>query len=172
MLGYPHHDHDAGGWVVPFPSIDAQHVLNSASALDRYGPDFSYSHYIVSGNLPMTVGMLTGAGVATALAQLPPTRKLLLKLKNPGDGPSPEQREKAWFNARLVGEGGGRRVVAEVSGGDPGYTETSKMLAESALCLAHDDLPPRAGVLTPAVAMGQALIDRLQAAGIRFEVVG
>jgi short subunit dehydrogenase-like uncharacterized protein len=172
VLGYPHHDHDAGGWVVPFPSIDAQHVLNSACALDRYGPDFSYSHYIVAGNLPMTVGMLTGAGVATALAQLPPTRKLLLKLKDPGEGPSPEQREKAWFKARLVGEGGGRRVVAEVSGGDPGYTETSKMLAESALCLVHDDLPPRAGVLTPAVAMGHPLIDRLQAAGIRFEVIG
>ncbi len=172
VVGYPHHDHDAGGWVVPFPSIDAQHVLNSASALDRYGPDFSYSHYLVPGNLPMTVGMLAGAGVATALAQLPPTRKLLLKLKDPGDGPSPEQRDKAWFNARLVGEGDGRRAVVEVSGGDPGYTETSKMLAESALCLAHDDLPPRAGVLTPAVAMGQALIDRLQAAGIRFEVVG
>ena len=62
---------------------------------------------------------------------------------------------------RFRGEGGGRRVVTEVSGGDPGYGETSKMLAESALCLAHDDLPDRAGQLTPAVAMGQALIDRL-----------
>ena len=45
------------------------------------------------------------------------------------------------------------------------------MLAESALCLAHDDLPQRAGQLTPAVAMGQTLIDRLQKAGIDFSVV-
>ena len=71
----------------------------------------------------------------------------------------------------MAGEGGGKRVVAEVSGGDPGYGETSKMLAESALCLAHDQLPERSGQLTPAVAMGQALIDRLQRAGIGFEVV-
>jgi short subunit dehydrogenase-like uncharacterized protein len=120
----------------------------------------------------MTVGMMTGAGVATALAQLPPTRKLMLKFKDPGDGPTPEQREKAWFRARLLGEGGGERVVAEVRGGDPGYGETSKMLAESALCLAHDDLPERAGLLTPAVAMGEALITRLQSRGITFEVVG
>ena len=62
-------------------------------------------------------------------------------------------------------------MMTQVSGGDPGYGETSKMLAESALCLAHDDLPQRAGQLTPAVAMGQALIDRLQKAGIDFSVV-
>jgi short subunit dehydrogenase-like uncharacterized protein len=71
----------------------------------------------------------------------------------------------------MVGEGGGKRVVAQVKGGDPGYGETAKMLAESALCLAHDDLPERAGQLTPAVAMGDALIDRLQRAGIKFEVL-
>ena len=71
----------------------------------------------------------------------------------------------------MAGEGGGKRVVAEVTGGDPGYGETSKMLAESALCLAHDELPERSGQLTPAVAMGQPLIDRLKRAGIGFEVV-
>ena len=60
--------------------------------------------------------------------------------------------------------------MTEVSGGDPGYGETSKMLAESALCLARDKLQERAGQLTPAVAMGQPLIDRLQRAGIGFRV--
>jgi short subunit dehydrogenase-like uncharacterized protein len=95
----------------------------------------------------------------------------MMKVKRPGEGPSPEQREKAWFRVRMVGEGGGRRVVAQVSGGDPGYGETSKMLAESALCLAHDQLPQRAGQLTPAVAMGDALIARLMGAGIKFAVL-
>ena len=63
--------------------------------------------------------------------------------------------------------------MTEVRGGDPGYTETSKMLAESALCLAFDveQLPDRAGVLTPATAMGVPLIERLRAAGIAFEEV-
>ena len=62
-------------------------------------------------------------------------------------------------------------MIAEVSGGDPGYGETSKMLAEAALCLAHDELPTTAGQVTPAVAMGHALSDRLIDAGIRFETV-
>jgi short subunit dehydrogenase-like uncharacterized protein len=94
-----------------------------------------------------------------------------LSLKSPGEGPSPEQRAKNWFRVRFAGEGGGKRVVTEVSGGDPGYGETSKMLAESALCLAHDELPERSGQLTPAVAMGQSLIDRLMRAGIQFRVL-
>jgi short subunit dehydrogenase-like uncharacterized protein len=56
--------------------------------------------------------------------------------------------------------------------GDPGYAATAVMFGESALCLALDRerLPDRAGVLTPATAMGTALSDRLRAAGQTFEV--
>jgi short subunit dehydrogenase-like uncharacterized protein len=61
--------------------------------------------------------------------------------------------------------------VTEVSGGDPGYGETAKMLGEAALCLAHDDLPPTAGQVTTAVAMGSALRERLRQAGIGFAVL-
>jgi short subunit dehydrogenase-like uncharacterized protein len=171
LTSLPHHDATAGGWVVPAPTIDPITVLRSARALDRYGPDFSYGHYLVAKRLASLGALVAGAGTVVALAQLPPTRNLLLKLKDPGDGPSPEQRAKAWFKVRFKGESPGREIVTEVTGGDPGYGETSKMLAESALCLAHDDLPERAGQLTPAVAMGQALIDRLLAAGIGFETV-
>ncbi|UGS36364.1 hypothetical protein DSM104329_02768 [Capillimicrobium parvum] len=76
----------------------------------------------------------------------------------------------AGIDVRFTGEGGGARTVCEVSGGDPGYAETAKMLAESALCLAHDDLPQTAGQATTATAMGPALRDRLQRAGIGFAV--
>jgi short subunit dehydrogenase-like uncharacterized protein len=169
--GRPRSVEVAGGWVVPFPTIDPQTVLRSARALDRYGPDFTYGHYLVVGKLPMVGGLIAGAGTVIALAQLPPTRNLLLKFKDPGEGPSPEQREKAWFQVRFVAQGGGRQLVTEVSGGDPGYGETSKMLGESALCLARDELPERGGQLTPAVAMGRPLIDRLQRAGITFGVL-
>ena len=171
ITGVPHRDSTAGGWVLPAPTIDPVTVLRSARALDRYGPDFSYAHYIVTKRLPTAAGLACGVGTVVALAQLPPTRKALLMLKDPGDGPSPEQRAKSWFKVRFAGEGGGRKIVTEVTGGDPGYGETSKMLAEAAMCLAHDDLPDRAGQLTPAVAMGQALIDRLSAAGIGFATV-
>jgi short subunit dehydrogenase-like uncharacterized protein len=168
VTALPHHDEIGGGWAIPAPTIDPITVLRSARALARYGPDFSYAHYIVAKRLPVAAGLVAGVGGVVALAQLPPTRNLLLKLKDPGDGPSPEERAKAFFTVRFRGEGGGRRILTEVSGGDPGYGETSKMLAQSALCLAQDDLPQRAGRLTPEVAMGQALIDRLVAAGIGF----
>jgi short subunit dehydrogenase-like uncharacterized protein len=171
VVGRPHHDADAGGWVVPVPTIDPQTVLRSARALDRYGPDFSYAHYLVTKRAATLIGLGIGAGALITLAQLPPTRNLLLKFKDPGEGPSEEQRAKAWFKVKFVGRSNGTRVVTEVTGGDPGYGETSKMLAEAALCLAHDELPKTAGQVTPAVAMGQALIDRLQAAGIGFSVV-
>jgi short subunit dehydrogenase-like uncharacterized protein len=145
--------------------------LRSARALERYGPDFTYSHYLVVKRLPTLVGLAAGAGAVIGLAQLPPARKALGKLKDPGTGPSPEQREKSWFRVRFRGRADGRELLTEVSGGDPGYGETSKMLAQSALCLAHDELPALAGQLTPAVAMGQPLIDRLVREGIRFEVI-
>ncbi len=64
-------------------------------------------------------------------------------------------------------------MLTRVAGGDPGYGETSRMVAESALCLAldHDSLPRTGGVLTPASAFGMRLVERLQEAGLVFEVV-
>ncbi|TDC55529.1 saccharopine dehydrogenase [Actinomadura sp. KC345] len=160
-----------GGWTLPMPSIDPQIVVRSAAALDRYGPDFSYGHYVAVKRLATAAGMAAGAGALVGLSALRPTRGLLLRLRAPGEGPSPEQRARNWFSVKFVGEGGGERVVTEVAGGDPGYGETAKMLAESALCLAHDDLPETAGQVTTATAMGDALIGRLREAGIAFRVL-
>ena len=165
-----HHEESIGGWTVPLPTIDGAIIRRSAAALDRYGPDFTYGHNLVAKHLATVGAIAGGVGTAFALAQLPPTRKLLLKLKSPGEGPSEAERERSWFKVVFVGEGGGKRVVTEVSGGDPGYGETSKMLAESGLCLAFDQLPQRSGQLTTAVAMGDALLERVQKAGIRFQV--
>lgn len=159
------------GWALPLPTIDPQIVLRSARSLDRYGPEFSYSHFAQFKRLPMMVGTVAGGAFLLAGAQLKPTRALLLKLRSPGDGPSEEKRANSWFKLRLVATGGGKTVTTQVSGGDPGYTETAKMLSESALCLAFDELPQVSGQTTTAVAMGDKLIDRLQAAGITFETL-
>jgi saccharopine dehydrogenase (NAD+, L-glutamate forming) len=169
--GRPGYDRDLRAWVLPLPSIDPQIVVRSAGALDRYGPDFSYSHFVALGNPLTAVALTAGVAGTFALAQLPATRKLMLRLRPSGTGPSAEQREKAWFRVRFVGEAGRQRVVIEVAGGDPGYAESSKMLAESALCLANDALPEAAGQVTTAVAMGDALRARLERAGISFRVL-
>jgi len=160
-----------GTWVVPFPTVDPQVVRRSAAALDRYGPEFRYGHYVQVKKLASVAAMIAGVSALFTLAQAGPTRRWLLSKKTSGEGPTPERRAKSWFRVRFQGEGGGRKVVTEVKGGDPGYGETAKMLAESALCLAHDQLPDRAGQLTTAAAMGDALLARLQRAGISFEVV-
>ena len=165
------HDEELGGWVAPLPTIDGTIVRRSAAALDRYGPDFTYGQNMVAKRLATLAALGVGVGTVGLLAQLPPTRDLLLKIKSPGEGPDEAERAKSWFKVGFVGEGGGKRVVTEVSGGDPGYGETSKMLAESALCLAFDELPPSAGQVTTAQAMGDALLTRLQAAGIAFRVL-
>jgi short subunit dehydrogenase-like uncharacterized protein len=165
------YERSLGAWALPMPTIDPQVVKRSAAALDRYGPDFAYGHYVAVKRLPVAAGLVAGVTGLFALSQLPPARSWLMGRMQSGEGPSPEQREKSWFKVRFIGEGGGRRVVTEVAGGDPGYGETAKMLAESALCLAQDELPPTAGQVTTAVAMGDALIDRLRRQGITFEVL-
>src|SRR5665811_1353510 len=169
-VGKPGRGAGGKGWVLPFPTIDPQIVLRSARALDRYGPEFSYAHFAQFKHLSMVAATVVGAGVLLAGSQLAPTRKLLLKLRDPGAGPSEDKRAQSWFKLRLIGEGGGKTVTTQVSGGDPGYTETAKMLSESAMCLAFDELPAVSGQTTTAVAMGDVLIRRLQAAGIKFEV--
>lgn len=169
----PHHEPEVGGWVLPFPSVDLQIISRSASALDVYGPDFSYGHYIRVGSLPKAIGFGAAVGAVMGLSQLEPTRNLLLRLRRPGEGPSEEVRKKGYFRVTFVAKTDRERMIARVSGGEPGYTETSKMLSEAALALVRDKekLPDVTGVLTPAVAFGDVLIDRLVAAGIRFEVV-
>ncbi|MGW5722941.1 saccharopine dehydrogenase family protein [Amycolatopsis sp. NPDC003865] len=167
-LGRPHRVADAGWWAVPLPTIDPEVVRRSAAASERYGPDFTYRHFAAVRHLPVLAGGVLGAGALLAAAQVPPARRGLSRLLAPGNGPSPERRARSWFSVRFIGEGGGERVVTEVSGGDPGYDETAKMLAESALCLATDTLPETAGQVTTATAMGDALIDRLTKAGLRF----
>lgn len=165
-----------GKWVIPMPTIDPLVVKRSAKLGKAFGSDFRYEHYMSFKDAKMMAGMLIGVGAVVGLAQLGPTRRLLERLRPSGAGPSAQAREKSWFRVRFVGRSGDQRVVTEVRGGDPGYTETAKMISEAASCLALDDLGEVEGVLpggllTPGVACGQALIDRLIDAGIEFRVI-
>jgi saccharopine dehydrogenase (NAD+, L-glutamate forming) len=171
VRGNPHHDSVLGRWLLPLPTIDPTIVARSGAALPAYGPDFRYSHFAGTKTLRYAVG---GASTVAALglaAQVPPLRRALLGRVPQGEGPDAGRRAKSWFTVDFVGEGGGQTVRTRVSGGDPGYDETAKMLAESALCLAFDDNPRTAGQVTTAQAMGDALTGRLRAAGLKFEVL-
>ena len=100
-------------------------------------------------------------------------RSLDRVLPDPGEGPSETAQANGMFRIEIHARTStGARYVARVAAkGDPGYAATAVMMGESALCLALDRerLPARGGVLTPATAMGMALVERLRAAGMTFE---
>ncbi len=169
VAGKPHRDGTLGLWLLPMPTLDPFVVARSGAALESYGPDFRYSHYAGLKTLRYTVGGAVAVSGLLVAAQIKPLRNLLKSRLPQGEGPSEQQRARSWFTVDFVGESAGKTIHTRVSGGDPGYGETAKMLAESALCLALDDNPTTSGQVTTATAMAQNLVARLQKAGMKFE---
>jgi short subunit dehydrogenase-like uncharacterized protein len=173
-----------GTWTAPFvmAAYNTRIVRRSNALTDwSYGRGLRYGEVMRCGRGVwgaaaaggVTVGLVGAfAGMSAAMATAP-TRALLDRLlPAPGSGPSAEARAAGWFRSELHGvASGGRRFRAVVAGkGDPGYAATAVMLGQSALCLAEDALPERAGSLTPATAMGTALVERLRKAGHTYDV--
>jgi short subunit dehydrogenase-like uncharacterized protein len=169
-----------GRWAAPFVMAPFNtRVVRRSNALQdwAYGRDFSYGEVMATGGGiggAVTAGVVTG-GLAGVLAGMSfgPTAALLDKvLPAPGEGPDAATRARGFF--RMVTTGtteSGRRYRSVAAGpGDPGYAATAVMLGEAGLSLALDDLPDRAGSLTPATALGTVLVDRLRAAGHTYEV--
>jgi short subunit dehydrogenase-like uncharacterized protein len=186
-LARPRFDSELGRWTGPFvmAAINTRVVRRTNALLDwRYGRDFRYREVTgfgagLRGRLA-AIAMAGGLGAFIGALGRRPTRRLLewTLLPSPGDGPNRDTRERGFFNVTLHGRT--RDGAAETSGltarirghSDPGYGETAKMLAQSALCLALDGdaLTCPGGVLTPAAAMGAPLLERLRRAGMVFEV--
>lgn len=176
-------DDDADCWTAPFimGGFNMRVVRRSnAVAGFPYGRDFSYRETMmmgrgVSGWLKANLMTLGLGGIVVGMS-LGPTRKFLQKfvLPKPGEGPSPELQKTGFFKFLQIGHlPDGRILRAQITGDqDPGYGSTSKMLSESAVCLARDDIQSGGGVWTPATAMGAPLIARLRKnAGLTFDVV-
>ena len=164
-----------GRWVGPF--VMAPHntrIVRRSNALQdwAYGRTFRYREVMSFGSSPAGPVLATAAGVgilgvAAGLA-IPPTRWVLDRvLPKPGQGPSVTTQENGHFRVEVVSTttSGARYRTTVAAKGDPGYAATAVMLGQSALCLALDPLTSPGGVLTPAVAMGSWLADRLRAAG-------
>lgn len=160
-----HYATDVGRWVVPMPTIDPLVVERSAQLTGT--TELRYRHYLSAKSAVQLAALLAGIGTVFALARTP-ARRLLERLRPSGAGPSAEQRARGWFKVTFVGRQGAQTVTTEVRGGDPGYGHTAKMIAEAARCLVEDRerLPPRYGVLTPASAMGERLIERMRSTGM------
>jgi short subunit dehydrogenase-like uncharacterized protein len=180
------YDDAARSWSGPFvmAAINTKNVHRTNALRGHpWGRDFVYDERLLTGD---------GAGGerrAKALARMSrlqdallgwaPARELLRRfvLPRPGQGPSRQQRERGRYELLFIGDtAAGERLCATVRGDrDPGYGSTSKLVAESALCLAHevDHAMAGGGVWTPGAAMGLVLVRRLQArAGLSFAIDG
>lgn len=184
-VGKPEYDSEHNRWLAPFVMavINTRIVHRSNQLLDyHYGRDFKYDEAMwmpdgLKGKLmsyALGVGLL---GFATAMS-LKPSREFLSKhvLPKSGDGPSKSEQDNGFFDIRFFGETSSHeKISTKVTGDrDPGYGATSRMLAQSALCLAEDinKHDVKGGFWTPASAMGDKLLTRLEAhAGISFAVI-
>jgi short subunit dehydrogenase-like uncharacterized protein len=161
-------------WALPMPVIDPWMVARSAGYRPEvYGDDFAYAQFLSLKSLPQVIGLVAMVGAVMAGAQIKPIKNLMLNYRKSGEGPDQATRDKSFFKVTFIGESETKKVVTKVYGGDPGYTETSKMLSETALLLLANlgKLPIPGGVLTPAGALGNLLIEKLDAKGICFEVI-
>jgi short subunit dehydrogenase-like uncharacterized protein len=176
-LEWVRYDGELGMWTGPFAMAGINtRVVRRSNALQgwAYGRGFRYREVTGFGAGPAApllaaAATVTLKSVEAGLAFGPARAMLGPLLPASGRGPGERTRRAGFFRLQIhTRTSAGARYLATIGArGDPGYAATSVMLGETALCLAldRDQLPDRAGVLTPATAMGAALAGRLTSAG-------
>jgi len=175
------YDKKIRSWIAPFimAGINTR-IVRRSNALSNYnyGKDFEYDEAIMTGN--GFKGKLRGMLISIPLIFLAAKPGSFFNkifnffTPNPGEGPNKKERENGYFSSKFfVFQENSNTSIFKVTGDrDPGYGSTSKMLAESAVCLAKDSLDSTFGLLTPSTAMGDKILDRLQAnAGLTFQKI-
>ena len=181
----PSWDADFDAWCAPFVmaavNTPVVHRSNTLQA-HPYGTDFRYDEATltergIKGRLT-AFGITAGLGAFMIGAALPPSRWLLTRfvLPAPGKGPSQQKQKSGFYDLHFFGPTTtGHHLRARVTGDrDPGYGSTARMLGEAGVCLAMDVSKSAlgGGFWTPATALGDRLLKRLQAhAGLTFEVL-
>ena len=155
-------------WVTPFvmAPINTKNIHRSNALLGHaYGEDFCYDEMMIAGEGE------EGKQIADAMNSSNPMGGD--NLPQPGEGPSKESREQGNYDVLFFADFDEGSIEARVTGDmDPGYGSTSKMIAESALCLVQDCEDLSGGMYTPAPAMGDKLIKRLtKNAGLTFDIL-
>jgi len=155
-------------WLAPFvmAPINTKNIHRSNALLDHaYGKDFCYDEMMIAGEGD------EGEQIAKAMSSGNPMGGD--NVPQPGEGPSKESREQGNYDVLFFADLEEGSIGARVTGDmDPGYGSTSKMIAESALCLVQDCSNLEGGIYTPAPSMGEKLIDRLiKKAGLTFDIV-
>ena len=153
-------------------------VVRRSSALydadqKNYGSDFIFREL---GSYPSKrSARLASLGLIFAFLVIStPLRHIVRRfLPKPGEGPDKVTRENGWFRGlfKVEAEDGEVKYFQIYGDGDPGYKATAQMVCESAITLATCDNLNSGGVLTSAYGLGNALLERLNKSGIKFEEV-
>lgn len=167
-------------WTAPFLMAPCNtRVIRRSNALMGlpWGQDFSYEEALLVGSRAKALLIAGGLMTVMATAAAAPGRKLLSRvLPSPGEGPDAKTRERGFFEYFAHAhhpEDPEADIRVRVTGKrDPGYGATSRMLAQSALALAHDPLEVAGGIWTTASALNRHLIERLRRVDVRFDVIG
>jgi short subunit dehydrogenase-like uncharacterized protein len=154
-------------------AINTRVVRRSCQILDIH---FAYQEFLkIQGTMagPLAVSVATASALFHAGLRFSPLRQSLRAVAPaPGTGPSEKAMDDGWFRCALVGQASdgctAHALIADK--GDPGNRVTVKCLCESALALALDELPARAGFLTPSTGLGDALVKRLRHRGMELAV--
>ncbi|MFK7976057.1 MAG: trans-acting enoyl reductase family protein [Halioglobus sp.] len=163
----PIFEEDLQSWSAPFvmATINTKNIHRSNKLLGHaYGENFVYDEMMLTGPGDQ------GEAIAKAVAE---DKSMANDPRKPGEGPSKEERETGNYDVLFVGSNTeGDSVRVSVQGDrDPGYGSTSKMIAESAVCILLNRDSVLAGITTPAAAMGEPLIERLrESAGLTFQI--
>ena len=175
------YDEDSKSWIAPFmmAGINTK-IVRRSNALSNYsyGKNFTYDESVMTGDgFKGRIKAIISVLPLIFLSAKPGS--LLKRIFNyftpkPGQGPNENERENGYYSMRFyIRYNDKSRALVRVTGDrDPGYGSTSKMLAESAICLSKDSLKDTYGVITPSIAMGDQILDRLQAkAGLTFKFI-
>lgn len=175
------YDEDSKSWIAPFmmAGINTK-IVRRSNALSNYsyGKNFTYDESVMTGDgFRGRIRAIISVLPLIFLSAKPGS--LLKRIFNfftpkPGQGPNENERENGYYSMRFyIRYNDKSRALVRVTGDrDPGYGSTSKMLAESAICLSKDSLKDTYGVITPSIAMGDQILDRLQAkAGLTFKFI-
>ena len=201
----PTYDLNLDAWATtsPFAPCDVKVVRRTVSLLDAEGgaeagaeagaeggpyadlSRFCYEGKLAAFELGTPIGWISSKATAALVeaavrgaADAETRTRMKASLPKPGDGPPEWFRRAGFWEMRFCAEGedGKARVwTAMRGGGDPGYSDTAKILAEAGVLLASDGGSGpvrRGGVLTPAVAFGDAVLRGLEPHGITYTVDG
>lgn len=173
-----------GMWTGAFPMgmPNARIVRRSNALLEwAYGRSFRYAENMnVGSSVVAPVAAALGTAVNAAVLSLGSRyfdkvpRGLVERIApKPGTGPSERARDNGHYRVETytTTSTGARYRATMAQKGDPGYKATAVLLGECGLALAldRDALSDLRGVLTPAAALGDALLARLPAAGVVLE---